>query len=152
MVKQRKKKVLFVCTHNSSRSQIGEALLRALYGDRYEAYSAGTKPTRVNPYAIRVMKEIGIDISSQSSKRVDEFLCKKFDYVVTVCNHAKEECPVFPGAKKYLHQDFEDPSECKGTEEEILAIFRRVRNEVMNWVKETFDKVDDTPTSSPSPS
>ena len=106
-------KVLFICTHNSSRSQIGEGLLRALYGDRYEAYSAGTNPTRVNPYAIRVMKEIGIDISSQSSKSVDEFLYKKFDYVVTVCNHAKEECPMFPGARKYLHQDFEDPSAIK---------------------------------------
>ena|SRR3972149_6411463 len=144
MVKQRKKKVLFVCTHNSSRSQIGEGLLRALYGDCYEVYSAGTKPTRVNPYAIRVMKEIGIDISSQSSKSVDEFPYKKFDYVVTVCNHAKEECPVFSGARKYLHQDFEDPSAFKGSEEEILAIFRRVRNEIMNWVKGAFDKGEDT--------
>jgi len=152
MVKQRKKKVLFVCTHNSSRSQIGEGLLRALYGDRYETYSAGTKPTRVNPYAIRVMKEIDIDISSQSSKSVDEFCAKKFDYFVTVCDHAKETCPVFPGARKYLHQDFEDPSAFKGSEEEVLATFRRVRNEIMDWVKETFDKGDDTPPASPSPS
>ncbi len=137
-------KVLFICTHNSSRSQMAEGLLRALYDDRFETFSAGTKPTIVNPYAIRVMKEIGIDISSNSSKSVDEFRYKKFDYVVTVCNHAKEECPVFPGAKKYLHQDFEDPSEFKGTEEEILAIFRRVRNEIINWVKETFKEGDDT--------
>src|SRR3989304_7560671 len=137
-------KVLFICTHNSSRSQMAEGLLRALYDDRSESFSAGTKPTIVNPYAIRVMKEIGIDISSQSSKSVDEFRYKKFDYVVTVCNHAKEECPVFPGAKKYLHQDFEDPSEFKGTEDEILAIFRRVRNEIINWLKGTFDKGEDT--------
>ena len=137
-------KVLFICTHNSSRSQMAEGLLRTLYDDRFETFSAGTKPTIVNPYAIRVMKESGIDISSQSSKSIDEFRYKKFDYVVTVCNHAKEECPMFPGAKKYLHQDFEDPCECKGTEEEILAIFRRVRDDIINWVKGTFDKGEDT--------
>ena len=88
-----KKKVLFICTHNSARSQMAEGLLRAFYGDRYEAYSADTQSSKVNPYAIKVMAEIGIDISSQSSKSVDEFLYKKFDYVVTVCNHAKEEEP-----------------------------------------------------------
>jgi arsenate reductase len=122
---------------------MAEGLLRQLYGERYEAYSAGTKPSRVNPYAIRVMAEIGIDISRHLSKSIDGFLGMDFDYVITVCDHARETCPVFPGAGKYLHHDFEDPSLTKGREEEILASFRQVRNEIVDWVEETFEKEDD---------
>ena len=94
-----KKKVLFICTHNSARSQMAEGILRTLYGDRYEAYSAGTQPTKVNPYAIKVMSEIGIDISNHRSKSAEEFRGKEFDYVVTVCDNVKEACPFFLAVK-----------------------------------------------------
>ena len=133
-----KKKVLFICTHNSARSQMAEGILRTLYGDRYEAYSAGTQPTKVNPYAIKVMSEIGIDISNHRSKSAEEFRGKEFDYVVTVCDNAKEACPFFPGGKTYLHKGFKDPSEFKGNENEIVAEFRRVRDEIKRWIEETF--------------
>lgn len=133
-----KKKVLFICTHNSARSQMAEGILRTLYGDRYEAYSAGTQPTKVNPYAIKVMSEIGIDISNHRSKSAEEFRGKEFDYVVTVCDDAKEACPFFPGGKTYLHKGFKDPSEFKGNENEIIAEFQRVRDEIKRWIEETF--------------
>jgi len=133
-----KKKVLFICTHNPARSQMAEGILRTLYGDRYEAYSAGTQPTKVNPYAIKVMSEIGIDISNHRSKSAEEFRGKEFDYVVTVCDNAKEACPFFPGGKTYLHKGFKDPSEFKGNENEIVAEFRRVRDEIKRWIEETF--------------
>jgi len=133
-----KKKVLFICTHNSARSQMAEGILQTLYGDRYEAYSAGTQPTKVNPYAIKVMSEIGIDISNHRSKSAEEFRGKEFDYVVTVCDNAKEACPFFPGGKTYLHKGFKDPSEFKGNENEIVAEFRRVRDEIKRWIEETF--------------
>lgn len=132
-----KKKVLFICTHNSARSQMAEGFMNALYGDRYEAYSAGIEPAKVNPYAIEVMAEIGIDISKHRSKSIEEFRRKNFDYVVTVCDHAKEACPFFPG-DEVLHKGFEDPSEFKGTEDEILAEVRRVRYEIRDWIRETF--------------
>lgn len=124
-----KKKVLFICTHNSARSQMAEGFLNALYGDRYEGYSAGMETAKVNPYAVKVMAEIGIDISAHRSKSIEEFRGKSFDYVVTVCDHAKEACPFFPG-EKILHRDFEDPSEFKGTTDEILEEVRRVRDEI----------------------
>ena len=133
-----KKKVLFICTHNSVRSQMAEGILRALYGDRYEVYSAGTHPTGVNPYAVRVTAEIGVDISTHRSKSVEEFRGMRFDYVVTVCDNAKENCPFFPGAKVYLHRSFKDPSEAKGVEEEIMEVFRKVRDEIKNWIEKTF--------------
>ena len=133
-----KKKVLFICTHNPARSQMAEGILRTLYGDRYEAYSAGTQPTKVNPYAIKVMSEIGIDISNHRSKSAEEFRGKEFDYVVTVCDNAKEACPFFPGGKTYLHKGFKDPSEFKGNENEIVAEFQRVRDEIKRWIEETF--------------
>lgn len=132
-----KKKVLFICTHNSARSQMAEGFLNALYGDRYEAYSAGIEPDRVNPYAVKVMTEIGIDISKQRSKSIEEFRGKNFDYVVTVCDQAKEACPFFPGGKIF-HKGFENPSEFKGTEDEILAKVRRVRDEIKDWIEKTF--------------
>ena len=129
-----KKRVLFICTHNSARSQMAEAFLNSHYGDRYEAHSAGTEPTNVNPYAIKVMGEIGIDITNHRSKSIEEFRDENFDYVVTVCDHAKESCPFFPG-EKIIHKGFEDPSEFKGTEEEILVKIRRVRDEISAWIK-----------------
>ena len=138
-----KKKVLFICTYNSARSQMAECLLRALYGNRYEAYSAGTQPSMVNPYALKVMAEIGIDISDHRSKSIEEFYGIKFDYVVTVCDHAKETCPLFPGGKNYLHQSFEDPVSFKGSEEEKLKAFRRIRDEIEDWIRKTFGEKDE---------
>lgn len=133
-----KKKVLFICTHNSARSQMAEGFLNALYGDLYEAYSAGTEPSRVNPYAIRAMAEIGIDISHHRSKHLREFLGMEFDYVITVCDSAKDSCPFFPGGKRYIHQGFEDPSKAQGSEEEIMEKFRRIRDEIRAWVESFF--------------
>ncbi len=134
----RKLKVLFICTHNSARSQMAEGLLNNLYGDRYEARSAGTEPTKVSPYAVRVMDELGIDISDHRSKKVDEFLGMDFDYVVTVCDHAQETCPFFPGAKECIHQGLENPSELSGSDEQILEGFRRARDEIREWIEKTF--------------
>jgi arsenate reductase len=134
-----KQKVLFICTHNSARSQIAEALLRTLYGNYYEAFSAGIEPSSVNPYAVEVMKEIGIDISNNQSKSIEEFRDMTFDYVVTVCDNAKETCPFFPG-KKIIHESFEDPAEFEGDIEETLTVFRRVRDEIKDWIKKTFGK------------
>ena len=134
-----KKKVLFICTHNSVRSQMAEGLLNALHGERYEGYSGGIEPGNINPYAVKVMSEIGIDISNQRSKSIEEFRGKNFEYVVTVCNQAKKTCPFFPG-EKILHISFDDPSGFKGTEEEILVKLRRVRDEIKDWIKKTFNK------------
>lgn len=133
-----KQKVLFICTHNSARSHMAEGILNALYGDRYEAHSAGTEPSQVNPYAIRVMAEIGIDISGHSSKGVEQFLDQEFDVVVTVCDHAKETCPFFPGGKERIHRGFQDLAAIKGREEENATLFRRVRDEIQDWIEETF--------------
>ncbi len=138
-----KKKVLFICTHNSARSQMAEGLLNALSGKAYEAYSAGTEPSTINPYSILLLSEIGIDISKHRSKSVQKFHDMKFDYVVTVCDHAKETCPFFPGGGKYLHRSFEDPSEVEGKDEEKLAAFRRVRNEIKGWIEKNFINGDE---------
>jgi len=132
-----KKKVLFICTHNSARSQIAEGLVKSLYGDRFEAYSAGTEPTKVNPYAVKVMDEIGIDISKHYSKKVDEFTGTTFDYVVAVCSGADKSCPFFLGGE-YIHKSFEDPSSFKGTEDEIMKKFRSVRDEIKEWIQKKF--------------
>ena len=132
-----KKKVLFVCTHNSSRSQMAEGLLRSLYADYYKAFSGGIEPSEVNPYATRVMEEIGIDISRHRSKNVSEFVGQKFDYVITVCNQAKEACPFFPGGI-IIHKSFSDPSETTGDDEEILLAFRKSRDEIKTWIEEAF--------------
>jgi arsenate reductase len=123
-------RVLFMCTHNSARSQMAEGILRDLAGDRFEVTSAGTQATHVRPLAIRAMDEIGIDISGQESKTLERYLGESFDYVITVCDDANEACPFFPGAKKRLHWSLEDPSRAEGSEEERLAIFRRVRDEI----------------------
>ncbi|HMN48864.1 MAG TPA: arsenate reductase ArsC [Ignavibacteriaceae bacterium] len=126
-----KKKILILCTGNSCRSQMAEGLLKS-FNDELEVYSAGTKPAdKVNPKAVQVMKEIGIDISQNYPKMVDQFLNEPFDYVITVCDNAKETCPVFIGkVGKQLHIGFEDPADATGTEEEILSVFRKVRDEI----------------------
>jgi arsenate reductase (thioredoxin) len=125
-----KSRVLFLCTHNSARSQMAEGLLRHLAGDRFQAFSAGTEATRVRPLAIMAMEEIGVDISRQESKTLDRYLNEPFDYVITVCDDANEACPFFPGAQGRLHWSFEDPSRAEGSEEERLAVFRSVRDRI----------------------
>ena len=132
-----KKNVLFICAHNSARSQMAEAFLNALYGSKYKAHSAGTEPAKVNPYAVKVMAEVGIDISKHRSKSIEEFRGKNFNHVVTVCDHAKEVCPFFPG-EKILHKGFDDPSEFEGAEDKILGEVRRVRDEIKAWIEKTF--------------
>ena len=136
-----KRKVLFICTHNAARSQMAEGYLRARYGDRYEVFSGGTRITRVHPVAIAVMKEIGIDISSHRSKLIDEFYGKGIETVVTVCDAADKVCPFFPGAKEEIHKSFPDPSAFTGSDEEIRAGFRNVRDEIIRWIDDTFGKV-----------
>src|SRR6476469_5147512 len=130
-----KKRVLILCTGNSARSQMAEGLLRREAGGQFEVESAGTKPGIVRPEAIAVMRELGIDISGHRSKHVDEFDGQRVDYVITVCDNAKESCPVFPGATKRLHRSFEDPAALEGTEAERLALFRRVRDELRAYLK-----------------
>jgi arsenate reductase len=119
-------RVLFVCTGNSARSVMAEALLRHHGGDAFEVYSAGTEPRGINPLTLRVLAEAGIDASWARSKSVDEFLGQSFDYVVTVCDQARQTCPVFPGVHESLHWGYEDPAAAEGTEEERLAVFRKV--------------------------
>jgi arsenate reductase len=131
-----KTRVLILCTGNSARSQMAEGLLRHDAGERFDVKSAGTRPGIVRPEAVAVMKEIGIDISGQRSKHVDEFAGQWFDYVITVCDNAKESCPVFFGAAERLHHSFDDPAALKGSEEERLALFRRVRGELRAYLAE----------------
>ena len=123
-------RVLFLCTHNSARSQMAEGLLRHLAGDRFEAMSAGTEATHVRPLAVRAMGEVGVDISGQESETLDRYLGEPFDHVITVCDEANEACPFFPGAKSRLHWSLEDPSRAEGSEEGRLAVFRKVRDEI----------------------
>jgi arsenate reductase len=147
--------VLFLCTHNSARSQMAEGLLRHFYGDRYEVFSAGSTPTHVNPLAVKVLDEIGINISRQRSKSIEEFRNRPMDLVVSVCkSSAKVVCAfcssplvggrpevineTLPDAKHYLDHPFDDPSELEGTGEEKLAAFRRVRDEIKEWIVEYF--------------
>ena len=125
-----KQRVLFLCTHNSARSQMAEGLLRYLGGERFEVCSAGTEQTVVRPLAIRAMAELRIDNSGQRSKRLDGFLGERFDDVITVCDAANEACPVFPGASRRRHWSFDDPSRADGGEEEQLVVYRRVRDEI----------------------
>jgi arsenate reductase len=123
-------RVLFVCTHNSARSQMAEGMLRHFAGDRFEAFSAGTEVSNVRPEAISVMAELGIDISGQHSKSVDQFVGQQFAWVITVCDLARESCPYFPGAEQIAHWGFEDPAEAQGSDAERLRVFRRVRDEI----------------------
>ncbi len=133
-----RKKILFICTHNSARSHMAEGLLNTLYGSRYEVWSAGTDPTEVNPLAVKVMAEVGIDISDHQSNSVEDFLDREWDYVVTVCDRANETCPFFPGGKEKIHRGFKDPAALKGGEDEKMLAFRRVRDEIKRWIEETF--------------
>ena len=132
-------RVLFLCTHNSARSQMAEGLLRSMAGNRFEAGSAGTEKTSVHPLAIRAMAELGIDISAQSSKRYEDIAAQAWDYVITVCDDANERCPIVPGSVKRLHWSFEDPSRAAGDEPQRLAVFRRVRDQIQDrltaWLK-----------------
>ncbi|CUT04804.1 arsenate reductase ArsC [Candidatus Kryptobacter tengchongensis] len=127
-------RVLFLCTGNSCRSQMAEGLLRHLGDNKFEVFSAGTHPSFVHPLAIEAMKEIGIDISNHRSKSVTEFLGQSFDYVITVCDKAKESCPTFPGETKRIHWSFEDPAEATGTIEEKMKVFRKVRDEIKEHI------------------
>ena len=122
-----KKRVLFLCTHNSARSQMAEGLLRKVAGDQFEVFSAGTEATRVHPLAIEAMREVGIDIGGHRSKTLEELSGKRFDYVITVCDRANESCPVFPSDTERIHWSFDDPSAATGTNEERLRAFRNVR-------------------------
>ena len=128
-------RVLILCTGNSARSQMAEGLLRQLAADRFEVFSAGTKPGTVRQEAVLVMKEIGIDISGHRSKHVNEFAGQPFDYVLTVCDNAKESCPVYPVGTKQVHQSFEDPAAVRGSEAERLDAFRRVRDQLAAYLK-----------------
>lgn len=135
-----KKRVLVICIHNSARSQMAEAFINFFYGNLYDVFSAGIKPGNLNLFVVEAMKEIGIDISGNRTKSISEFTGQKFDYIVTVCDEAKEACPYFPGGAQYIHKSFEDPSSFAGTNEEVMEKVRKVRDEVKNWVIETFGK------------
>lgn len=130
-----RQRVLILCTGNSARSQMAEGLLRQDAGDRFEVASAGTHPSLVRPEAITVMNEIGIDLSGHYSKSVDDFAGEQFDYVLTVCDQAREVCPIYPGHANRLHHAFEDPAGVKGTEEQRLNAFRKVRDEIRAYLK-----------------
>ncbi|MFW3145990.1 MAG: arsenate reductase ArsC [Thermoplasmatota archaeon] len=132
------KKVLFLCTHNSCRSQMAEALLRHLHGDRYEVHSAGTEATRVNPFAIDVLREMGVDTGELRSKDLSEYRGQTFDEVVTVCDNAKEACPFFPGAKFQTHKGFTDPPDLVSQGVEQMEAFRRIRDEIKEWLEDRF--------------
>lgn len=129
-----KRRVLFLCTHNSARSQIAEAFLRSLAGDRFDVASAGTEATRVHPLAIRAMADVGVDMSRHTSKILDPLVEQPWDYVITVCDAADEACPVFPRISNRLHWSFEDPSQASGNEDERLEVFRRVRDQIMRRI------------------
>ena len=143
-----KRKVLFLCTNNSARSQIAEGLLRAMYGDRYDSYSAGVKATTVDPRAVLAMSEIGIDISAQRSKSSGEFPDTVFDLAVTVCDRARQACPICstdiklpartPRAREVIRRSFEDPAATRGSKEEEMQAFRKVRDEIKEWISQTF--------------
>jgi arsenate reductase len=136
---EKRLKILFLCTHNACRSQMAEGWARHLHAERLEAYSAGTDPTRLDPYALRVMAEAGVDISSHRAKGIREIQDVDFDYVVTVCDQAREQCPWFPGRAAVIHAGFADPpalAEEGKDEREVLAIYRRVRDEIRRFVEE----------------
>ena len=130
-----KRRVLFLCTHNSARSQMAEGLLRRLAGERFEVHSAGTEATLVRPLAIRALAELGIDISGQESKTLDRYLGEPFDAVITVCDQAAEACPIFPGARERRHWSFPDPSRASGSEQEQLAVYRQVRDAIRERIE-----------------
>jgi len=129
-------RVLFLCTHNSARSQMAEGWVRALADDRFEVASAGTEATRLHPLAIRAMAEVGVDIAGHGSKTLDRYSGVAWDWVITVCDDANERCPVFPGRARRLHWSFDDPSRATGADDERLRVFRRVRDEIATRIRE----------------
>jgi arsenate reductase len=129
-----KKQVLILCTGNSCRSQMAEGFLRHMAGDKFGVFSAGVKPTQVNPLAIKVMAEADVDISKHRSKSAMEFIGQKFDYVITVCDNAGQTCPIFPGKYEKIHWNLEDPAVVQGTEEEKLNVFRKTRDKIKEYV------------------
>lgn len=131
-----KARVLFLCTHNSARSQMAEGLLREMVGDSFEVHSAGTEKTRVRPLAVEAMREVGVDISGQASKTLERYIEEPFQYVITVCDDANEACPFFPNAGRRIHWSLPDPSKAEGTEEEKLAVYRKVREEIRTRIEE----------------
>ncbi len=133
-----KKQVLFLCTHNSCRSQMAEALVNHYLGDRLEAFSAGTEATRVNPLVILALAELGINSSGLYSKTIAEYSDRTFDHVVSLCGDANEKCPLFFGGVRRSHHGFEDPSRLQGSAKDVLPEFRRVRDEIRNWIIEYF--------------
>jgi arsenate reductase len=135
-----KKKVLFICSHNAARSQMAEGYLRARYGDRYEAFSAGTEPEPVHPMAVAVMKEIGVDISGQQSKPLGDFNGVEMDLAVTVCDSASAACPFFPWANENVHAEFPDPVGKGGNEAQRLAVFRDIRDRIVSWIDQNLGK------------
>ncbi|HHV63088.1 MAG TPA: arsenate reductase (thioredoxin) [Firmicutes bacterium] len=135
-----KKRVMFLCTGNSCRSQMAEGFARALFGNNWEVYSAGIEPAGLNPRAIEVMREAGIDISRQTSDHIDIEFLEKMDLVVTLCGDAEERCPVTPPNVRRIHWPLPDPAKAKGTEEEIMAQFRRVRDEIRRRVEELLEE------------
>jgi arsenate reductase len=137
-------KVLFLCTGNSCRSQIAEGWARHLKGNIIDVYSAGIRPIGVSSRAIKVMAEAGVDISSQKSQQLDEFSEIDFDYVITLCDNAAENCPVFTGQAKVFHKPFEDPYFASGSEEEIMETFRKVRNEIRGFIEEIPNNLKDS--------
>ena len=134
------KRVLFICTHNSARSQMAEGLINHDLAGRVQAFSAGTDPTFVHPLAVAAMGEVSIDISRQRSKSIDEFADERFDFVITLCDHAAESCPVFFGGTRRMHMGFPDPSGVKGTEEEKLSFFRKLRDQIREEVVDFLSK------------
>lgn len=137
-MEEAKPRILVLCTGNSARSQMAEGLLKAKLGDRFEVDSAGTRPSIVRPEAIEALREIGIDISGNRSKSVDEFADAEIDYVLTVCDNARENCPYFPARTRLVHHAFDDPADADGTFQERLAVFRRVRDEIGDYIDREF--------------
>jgi len=135
-----KKHVLFLCTHNSCRSQMAEGLVNHFLGDRFQAFSAGTEATKVNLLATRVMLELGIDITEHYSKTMDAFAGQPFDYVITLCGDANEKCPLFFGGVRRVHIGFDDPSRLPGSEDEVLPEYRRVRDEIRTRLTHFFEE------------
>jgi arsenate reductase (thioredoxin) len=134
----RRKRVLFLCTNNSARSQMAEAILNNLFPGSYQAFSAGTEPTKVNPNVLKALAEKNIPAGKLYSKSVDTFSDQEFDYVVTLCDSAQKTCPFFPGAINYIHNPFEDPAKAAGNGDEPLDSFRKVRDEIEQWIVKTF--------------
>jgi arsenate reductase len=144
-----KRRVLILCTGNSARSQMAEGLLRHDGGDRFQVESAGVNPSRVRPEAVEAMREVGIDISGHRSKSAEEFVGQNFDYIITVCDNAKETCPVFPGRAERIHRSFEDPPAPGAADHDsTMAVFRRVRDEIRGWLEDEFIPAASAPPNS----